>query len=160
ANPQQRLASTVSQFVVGAVGDTDAEILSTSGQLYRQMSLSRIYYCAFHPVQQTPFENVDAVDHVREFRLYQSSFLLRDYAWEVEDLPFVGPGNLRTDVDPKQAWADVHLLHTPIDVMKADRQQLMRIPGIGPVGAETILKARRQARLTDLNDLRKLVRGI
>lgn len=155
-NPHEKLASIVTQFVVGAVGDLDVELLSMSERLYRQMSLSRTYYSAFNPVFQTPFENLPSVDPKREFRLYQSSFLLRDYGWNLEDLPFVDQGNLRLDVDPKKALADETIRYEPIDLMTADREQLMRVPGIGPKGATAILKARRQTLITDLSQLRKI----
>ncbi|MEP7290745.1 MAG: radical SAM protein [Chloroflexota bacterium] len=148
--------SIVTQFVVGAVGDTDLELLSLSDRLYQQLKLSRVYYSAFGPVIQTPFENVPAVDPQREFRLYQASFLLRDYHWDVEDLNFTQSGNLDLSVDPKKAWADSHLRQSPIDVMTASREQLMRIPGIGPKNADTILRARRKGRLDDLSYLRKI----
>lgn len=149
-------ASTVTQFVVGAVGDTDLELLSVSERLYRQMGVTRAYYSGFHPVADTPFENLNASLPMREFRLYQSSFLLRDYGWSVEELPFEGEGHLRLDVDPKRAWADVHLRLAPLDVMLADRDALMRIPGIGPKGADAILRARRKGSISDLAHLRKL----
>jgi predicted DNA-binding helix-hairpin-helix protein len=71
-------------------------------------------------------------------------------------LSFLEDGNLRTDIDPKRAWAERYLRTTPIDVMKADRRQLLRVPGIGPVGADAIMQARRLGRLTDLAHLRKL----
>jgi predicted DNA-binding helix-hairpin-helix protein len=155
-NPYQKLARTVTQFVVGAVGDTDLELLSVSSRLYRQMGLTRAYYSGFHPVEQTPFENLAPTDPIREHRLYQASFLLRDYGWSVEDLLFLEDGNLRTDIDPKRAWAERYLRTSPVDVMKADRRQLMRVPGIGAVGAEAILRARRLGRLTELAHLRQL----
>lgn len=153
---RQKLASVVTQFVVGAVGDTDLELLSLSERLYRQVGLARAYYSAFHPVADTPFESLSAVLPLREHRLYQSSFLLRDYGWDVEDLPFEGSGNLRLDVDPKRAWADQHLTHAPIDLMRAERNVLLRVPGIGTRGADAILKARKTGRLTDLVHLRAI----
>jgi predicted DNA-binding helix-hairpin-helix protein len=152
----QRLASIVTQFVVGAVGDTDLELLSLTDNLYHQLGLKRAYYSAFNPVIDTPFENLPAVDPLREHRLYQSSFLLRDYGWDVEELPFQGAGNLRLDVDPKRAWADIHLIDNPIDVMKAERETLLRIPGIGPVGVDAIIKARRTGQLSELIHLRQI----
>jgi predicted DNA-binding helix-hairpin-helix protein len=155
-SPRRKVPSIVTQFVVGAVGDTDLELLTTSEKLYRQVGLARAYYMAFNPIIQTPFENVAAVSAMREFRLYQSSFLLRDYGWEVEDLPFEGSGNLRLDADPKRAWADLHLRHTPIDVMRAEKHILLRIPGIGPKGADAILKARKRGRLSDITQLRAI----
>jgi predicted DNA-binding helix-hairpin-helix protein len=149
-------ASSVTQFVVGAVGDTDLEILSISERLYRQMGISRAYFSGFNPVVDTPFENLNSTLPVREFRLYQSSFLLRDYGWSVEELPFETGGNLRLDVDPKRAWADIYLLHNPLDVMRAERADLLRIPGIGPKGADAIMAARRTTNLNDISQLRKL----
>lgn len=155
-NPHQKLASMVTQFVVGAVGDTDVELLTLSDQLYQHLHLSRVYYSPFSPVIQTPFENLPAVDRRREHRLYQASFLLRDYGWSSEELPYLDAGNLPLDIDPKKAWAQENLTHQPIELMTADRAELLRIPNIGPKGADQILKARQQGTLTSLNDLRKL----
>ncbi len=149
-------AGVVTQFVVGAVGDTDLELLSLSQQLYRQMKLRRAYFSAFSPVEETPFENLPPAPPLREFRLYQSSFLLRDYGWDVEELPFKGDGNLPLEVDPKRAWADEHLREAPIDVMRATRRELLRVPGIGPKGADRIIQARRKGRLADLEALRAI----
>lgn len=155
-NPHQRLARTVTQFVVGAVGDTDLELLSVSDRLYNQLHLARIYYSGFSPVIETPLENTPATASIREHRLYQASYLLRDYGWNVEDLPFIDAGNLRTDVDPKQAFAEASLKHAPIDLQQAERHELLRVPQIGPVGADAIIKARRERRITSLNQLRAL----
>ena len=155
-NPYEKLASTVTQFVVGAVGDTDLELMSMSDALYQQAGLARAYYSAFGPIEGTPFENLPSTEAIRQHRLYQSSFLLRDYAWDVEELPFLGDGNLRTDVDPKQAWADLYLKDKPIDLMQADREQLMRVPGVGKVGAENIIIARRKGKLSDLSHLKQI----
>ncbi len=152
----RRLASLVTQFVVGAVGDTDLELLDLSARLYRQAGLARAYYAAFRPVAGTPFENLPPALPLRERRLYQSSFLLRDYGWDVEELPFTGDGSLRLDADPKRAWADQHLRHSPLDLMRAERAALLRVPGIGPKGADAILRARRQGRLRDLAHLRAI----
>lgn len=76
--PHQKLAGTVTQFVVGAVGATDLELLSLSERLYREMGLSRTYYSAFSPVEHPPFEHLAPTDPLREHRLYQANFLLRD----------------------------------------------------------------------------------
>jgi predicted DNA-binding helix-hairpin-helix protein len=149
-------ASTVTQFVVGAVGDTDLELLSLSERLYRQMGLRRTYYSGFNPITETPFESLPPTSPVRERRLYQASFLLRDYAWDVEELPFEGSGNLRLDIDPKRAWAEEYLRHAPVDVMHASRHELLRVPGIGPRGADAIIRARRRGRLTDIAHLRAI----
>ncbi len=155
-HPHERLASSVTQFVVGAVGDTDLELLSMSEKLYKLAKLARVYFSAFSPVPGTPFEGLPATEAIREFRLYQSSFLLRDYKWDVEELPFLSHGNLREDVDPKQAWADEHLLHAPVEIMQADRDQLMRVPGIGPIGANAIIRSRRLGALSELLHLQQI----
>jgi predicted DNA-binding helix-hairpin-helix protein len=155
-HPYEKLAGTVTQFVVGAVGDTDQELLSLSSRLYRQYGLTRAYYSGFSPVVQTPFENLPSTDPLREHRLYQASFLLRDYGWKVEDLPFLSDGNMELGMDPKRAWAERYLREAPVDIMKASREQLLRVPGIGPKGAVAIMRARRQGRLTELMHLRQL----
>ncbi len=155
-HPYEKLAGTVTQFVVGAVGDTDQELLSLSNRLYRDYGLTRAYYSGFSPVIQTPFENLPATDPLREHRLYQASFLLRDYGWKVEDLPFLADGNMELALDPKRAWAERHLRSAPVEIMTASREQLLRVPGIGPVGADAIVRARRLGRITELAHLRKL----
>jgi len=148
--------SVVTQFVVGAVGDTDLEILQMSETLYRQMGLQRTYFSSFHPIIQTPFENLTATPTEREHRLYQASFLLRDYGWNLEELPFIANTNLRLDVDPKHAWAEQHLQGSPLEVNHATRDELLRIPGIGPKTADAIIHARQRGRLTSLAHLRTL----
>jgi predicted DNA-binding helix-hairpin-helix protein len=155
-HPYEKLAGTVTQFVVGAVGDTDQELLSLSNHLYRRYGLTRAYYSGFNPVIQTPFENLPATDPLREHRLYQASFLLRDYGWSIEDLPITSDGNMQLELDPKRAWAEKHLRSAPVELMTASRQNLLRVPGIGPIGADAILRARRRGRLTDLSHLRQL----
>ncbi|RIK57035.1 MAG: radical SAM protein [Chloroflexi bacterium] len=148
--------SIVTQFVVGAVGDTDLELLQVSEQLYQQFGLRRAYYSGFSPVDGTPFDGLPPTDPLREFRLYQASFLLRDYGWTVEDLPFQTDANLPLHQDPKRIWADAHLRQAPVEINRAARGELLRIPGIGPVAADAILRARRQGRLAELRHLRAL----
>ncbi len=151
-----RWPSSTTQFVVGAVGESDVELLTTTEFLHRQAGLARAYFSSFSPVPDTPLEDHPAASPLREHRLYQSSFLLRDYGFTVEELPFDSGGNLPLESDPKLAWAQRYLIHTPIEVNTAGRQDLLRVPGIGPVGAERILRERRRGRLRDLADLRKL----
>lgn len=151
-----RWASTITQFVVGPSGESDLELLSTSEYLYTQLGLKRTYYSAFFPILDTPLENHAPEDPVREHRLYQSSFLLRDYGFSLEDMPFAQNGNLPIDKDPKLAWAEINLLHQPIELNTATRQQLLMVPGIGPQGAAIILRVRRLHKLRSLEDLREL----
>jgi predicted DNA-binding helix-hairpin-helix protein len=151
-----RWASTITQFVVGASGESDLELISTSEYLYKQLKLKRTYFSAFVPIEDTPLENHPAENPWREHRLYQASFLLRDYGWGMEELPFEQNGRLPLNKDPKTAWAEQTLMHKPIELNKATREQLMMVPGIGPKGAESILRARRHHKLTSLDDLQKL----
>jgi predicted DNA-binding helix-hairpin-helix protein len=118
--------------------------------------LKRAYFSAFHPIPDTPLENKAATDPLREHRLYQASFLLRDYGFDLEELPFTGEGNLPLPSDPKLAWAQTNLAEKPLEVNRAERRDLLRIPGIGPKGADAILQARRQSKLRDLSALKKL----
>jgi predicted DNA-binding helix-hairpin-helix protein len=149
--------SSVTQFVVGAVGDSDLELLHTTEYLYRQLRLKRAYYSAFNPIQDTPLENQPPTDPMRQHRLYQASFLLRDYDFSLEEMPFDGTTqNLPLDTDPKLAWARTNLADRPIEINRADRRELLRVPGIGPKIADTILTARRQGKLHDLSSLSKM----
>ena len=151
-----RRASLTTQFVVGAVGEPDLELLLTASFLYRELGLARTYFSGFGPVPGTPLEDHTPINPRREHRLYQASFLLRDYAFDVEELPFTQEGNLPLETDPKLAWARDHLVENPIEVNTADRRLLLRIPGIGPKSADQILHARRQGKLRDLAHLRRL----
>ena len=151
-----RWPSSVTQFVVGAVGDTDLELLSTTQVLYHQFNLKRAYYSAFHPIEDTPLENLPATSPMREARLYEASFLIRDYGFDLEELPFDQGGNLPLNTDPKLAWARDNLSSHPIEINRADRHELMRIPGIGPKSANAILAARRQNCLHDIEALHSL----
>jgi len=151
-----RWPSSCTQFVVGATDESDAELLTTTESLYRQLGLARTYFSRFSPVPDTPLEDRPSASPLRERRLYQSSFLLRDYGFVAEELPFDATGNLPLSSDPKLAWAEQHLLDAPIELNAADRRDLLRVPGIGPKNAEKLLRERRQGRLRSLSDLRQL----
>lgn len=147
--------SLTTQFVVGAAGESDRELLQTVARAHRELCIRRAYFSAFHPIEHSPFADLPAANRLREFRLYQADFMLRDYGFRYDELPFDEHGLLPRDKTPKQAWADLHL-HEPIEVNQAPRAFLLRIPGIGPKSADKILAARRQARLRDLSQLRRL----
>lgn len=148
--------SSATQFVVGAVDENDVEILQTSSYLFNQLGLARIFYSRFNPVKDTPFENQSAANPLREHRLYQASMLLRDYGFAFEELPFTNQGNLPLNTDPKLACATQTLTHAPVEINRASKQELLRIPGIGHKSADIILRARRIHQLRELNDLRQL----
>ena len=151
-----RWPSSVTQFVAGGADESDLELLTTTAWLNKNVQLKRAYFSAFHPIPDTPLENKPAVDPQREQRLYQASFLLRDYGFDLEELPFTKQGDLPLLTDPKLAWAQANLAETPLELNKASRHDLIRIPGIGPKGAEAILQARRQNKLRDISTLKKL----
>ncbi len=146
--------SIVTQFVVGAVGDTDLELLEVTEKLYGQLGLRRSYFSAFHPVIQTPFENLAAQSPLREHRLYQASYLLRDYGFGLEDLPFAADTNLPLDSDPKLLFAEQTLKHAPVEINQASRGELLRVPGIGPIAADAIIAARKSNKMSDLSHLK------
>jgi len=147
---------STTQFVVGGADETDRELLVTSAQLLREARLSRVYFSRFNPVPGTPLENRPPENPMREHRLYQSDFLLRQYGFRFGDLVFDERGNLPLDTDPKVMWARQHLAHTPVELNRAGKSELLRVPGIGPRTVDVILRERRKGRLRDLTDLRKV----
>jgi predicted DNA-binding helix-hairpin-helix protein len=155
-NPYRSGPSQTTQFVVGPGGETDRELLDTTAYLRRTVGLARVYFSAFNPVPDTPLEDHPPASATRERRLYQSDFLLRDYDFGADELIFDADDNLPAEADPKLVWARHHLSHAPVEVNRAERRELLRVPGIGPVGVERILRARKQGRLRDLGDLHKI----
>jgi predicted DNA-binding helix-hairpin-helix protein len=154
AVPQVRAGSTTTQFVVGAVGERDREILAVVARLERQELLHHAHFSAFQPVVGTPMEGVAPTPARRELRLYQAEHLLRDYGFRFEELPFEADGNLSLDDDPKTAWAHAHPEHFPLEVMRAPRELLVRVPGIGPLAARRLVAARGAATFRFAADLR------
>ena len=151
-----RWPSTVTQYVVGGSDESDLELLTTTSWLHKNVHLGRAYFSAFSPIRDTPLENKTPTDPLREHRLYQASFLLRDYGFDLEELPFVEDGNLPLPTDPKMAWAQANLSEQPLEVNHAEKSQLLRVPGIGIKGANAILQARKTGKLRDLSTLKKL----
>lgn len=136
------------QFVVGGGGESDRELLTASDWLYREIGLRRAYYSAFRPIPDTPLEGLPPTPPVREHRLYQADFLLRDYAFELSEIMFDEAGDLAHEEDPKTAAARAHPERFPVEVNAASREELLRVPGIGPIIAERILKVRREKSIT------------
>jgi predicted DNA-binding helix-hairpin-helix protein len=151
-----RWSSSTTQFVVGPAGETDLELMSIVAHLTRSPGFARAYFEAFKPVPGTPLENHPPEDLLRQHRLYQASFLLRDYGFDLEDLSFTQQGNLPREVDPKLAYAEFNLMDAPVELNNADRNELLRIPGIGPRSASAIYLARRENKLQHLSQLHKL----
>jgi predicted DNA-binding helix-hairpin-helix protein len=147
--------SITTQFVVGAVGESDRELLDTVDRAHRELDLKRAYFSAFRPIDRSPFSDLPAEDPTRALRLYQADFMLRDYGFSAVELPFDEQGLLPRDKTPKQAWAEVHLVE-PIEINRASRTHLLKIPGIGPRSADRIIEARRETKLRDLSQLKAL----
>jgi predicted DNA-binding helix-hairpin-helix protein len=150
-----RARSLTTQFVVGAVGESDRELLETVQRAHRELGLWRAYFSAFHPIDKSPFSEMPAEDPTRALRLYQSDFMIRDYGFRYDELPFDEQGLLPRDKTPKQAWAERNL-HEPIELNRAPRHLLLRVPGIGPKSADKIIAARREASLHDIAQLKAL----
>jgi predicted DNA-binding helix-hairpin-helix protein len=148
--------SVATQFVVGGAGETDNELLSTTEYLYRKLGLKRAYYSPFKPVEGTPLEDCSPETLQRENRLYQASFLIRDYGFMMEELPFDEVGNLPLGIDPKLGWAKLNLSENPVEINNASRQELLRVPGIGPRGANSLLSRRRIMFINSVEELRKI----
>jgi predicted DNA-binding helix-hairpin-helix protein len=144
------------QFVVGASGESDREIGRAADRLYRDYHLTRAYYSKFSPVRDTPLENHPPAPFMREHRLYQMDFLLRKYDFPFEEIPFESNGNLSLQVDPKTAWARGHPELFPLEINRAEREELLRVPGLGPLTVKRILQTRNQQKIRSLSDLKKL----
>ena len=149
-------AGQTTQFVVGAAGESDREILMTTARLYRGMGLARAYFSAFQPVADTPLEGHSPTPPLREHRLYQSDWLLRRYDFTFEDLIFDEAGNLPREADPKMMWARAHPEPFPIEINRASREELLRVPGLGPHSVARILRLRHQGTFRTLTDLKKI----
>ena len=123
--------SLATQFVVGGCGESDVELLTTTQYLYSKLHLSRVYYSAFKPVAGTPLEERPRENPIRQDRLYQASFLLRDYGFDLEELPFTPQGNLPLEIDPKLAWANANLSEAPVELNSQTVTSFYEYPGLG-----------------------------
>lgn len=145
--------SHTTQFVVGAAGESDREIVDRAFDLYGRFGLARAYYSKFQPVPDTPLENRPPAPFIREHRLYQADFLMRRYGFRAGEIPFEPDGNLSVERDPKEAWAALHPEVFPLEVNTADRDLLLRVPGLGPTGVERIIDRRMESTLRSPADL-------
>ncbi|MFH0860706.1 MAG: radical SAM protein [Candidatus Altiarchaeota archaeon] len=135
-------AGQTTQFIVGASDETDYEILDTTNWLIGEMRLSRTYYSAFNPVPDTPLEGYEKTPAIREHRLYQAEFLIREYGFKFKNIIFQEEGNMPYAMDPKMAYAVHNLDLFPIDAEDAAFEELLLVPGIGPKTARRILNLR------------------
>ena len=141
-------------MIVGADGANDTTILSTSARLYGSYGLRRVYYSAFSPIPDSS-KNLPLIKPplMREHRLYQADWLYRFYGFDIDEIASTQKdGMLDLDIDPKLAWALANRQQFPVDVNKADREMLLRVPGFGTKTVKSILSSRRfrQLRLEDI----------
>ena len=150
-------AGQSTQLIVGATRDTDRHILHLTEALYQKYRLKRVFYSAYVPVVENSL--LPALDTkpplLREHRLYQADWLLRFYGFQASELLDEAHPDFNPQLDPKCSWAVAHLEQFPVEIMRADYETLLRVPGIGPTSARRIVSARRTAHLR-FEDLKKL----
>jgi len=150
------LAGATTQFVVGIGKETDRDFLETTHQLWKEKTIHHPHFAAFRPIEDTPLENEAETPLLRENRLYQADYLLRQYGFQPEELQFSASGNLPLARDPKLTWALAHPERFPVEMTTADRERLLRVPGLGPRSVERLLRLRRGSANVDLPALKKI----
>ncbi len=149
-------AGQSTQMIIGATPAPDATVLTKAAELYSKHKLRRVYYSAFSPIPHAdPGLPIERPPMMREHRLYQADWLLRFYGFRVEEITPPEEPQLALDKDPKLAWALRHREFFPLDVNKASRSALLRIPGIGVRNVQRIIEIRR-FRALRLEDLARL----
>jgi len=155
-------AGQSTQMIVGADAASDADIVTRAGTLYDRFSLRRVYYSAFSPIPDAsavlPLKRPPLM---REHRLYQSDWLIRFYGYAPADVGRAADdaGMLPLDIDPKLAWALKFRDDFPVDVNRAPREKLLRVPGLGVRAVNAVLAVRRQRKLR-LEDVARLTVSI
>jgi putative DNA modification/repair radical SAM protein len=151
-------AGQSTQMIVGADGADDRAIVAKASKLYDRFSLRRVYYSAFSPIPDAsavlPLQRPPLM---REHRLYQSDWLMRFYGFKPAEVADAAgaDGMLPLDIDPKLAWALKHRDRFPVDVNRAPREALLRVPGLGVKAVDRLIASRRWRRLS-LDDVSRL----
>lgn len=141
-------AGQSTQMIVGATDDSDATILHQASSLYARQKLRRVYYSAFSPIPDASSKlPLQAPPLVREHRLYQADWLVRFYGFAAHELTTKDAPNLDLTIDPKLAWAMRYRHLFPVDLNKAPRHLLLRVPGLGTKSVERIVRIRRWHKL-------------
>jgi len=145
-HPELAPSGQSTQLMVGAVDETDEDIVKRVGWIHDRFSIKRVYFSGFQPMEGTPLESRDEADPMRVLRLYQADSLLSSYGFSPDELRFSG-GYLDTDLDPKYAAAmDMDIF--PVDLESAPYHEIIRVPGIGPRSARRIIEMRSRTHLT------------
>ncbi len=146
---EKRVKQTT-QFIVGAAGESDRHIVNYTKALYDRIGLERVYFSAYQ--NQEPQAD-DPQKLMREHRLYQVDFLFRKYGFEQSDIIYDKSGLLSMEVDPKEVWAKNHPEFFPVNVNKANRYELLRVPGLGPISVDRIIERRKLSKLSSYDDI-------
>ncbi|WP_299255882.1 putative DNA modification/repair radical SAM protein [uncultured Aquimarina sp.] len=149
STPRYAPAGQSTQMIIGATGESDKDIMLSATYYYKKFNMRRVYYSGYIPVtsdNRLPSLQTK-VPILRENRLYQTDWLLRFYGFSVNELLNDQYKNLALDIDPKLSWALRNLDFFPVDINKADKNILARIPGIGMQSVSKILQARKFRKL-------------
>lgn len=142
-------AGIATQFVVGAAGESDRDLVLATQWLHQELAVSRVYYAAFQPIVDTPLAGLARTPAVRGQRLLQADWLLRHYHFRAEELAFDAGHNFVLAHDPKLAWALQHPERFPVEINTASYEGLLRVPGLGPLSAKRIMRLRVLGRLRE-----------
>ncbi|MBP1736398.1 MAG: putative DNA-binding protein with the Helix-hairpin-helix motif [Oscillospiraceae bacterium] len=150
-------AGQATQMIIGASPETDYQIINLAAAMYGKYALKRVFYSAYIPaVEDSLLPALDAKPPLlREHRLYQADWLIRQYGFGAEELLSPDTPNFNLYLDPKCNWAINHMHEFPVDVNQAALEVLLRVPGIGPTSARRIITARRNGRL-GLTELKRI----
>ncbi|SHJ91870.1 putative DNA modification/repair radical SAM protein [Pseudozobellia thermophila] len=149
STPKYAPAGQSTQMIIGATGESDKDIMYSAVHYYTHYNMKRVYYSGYVPVaddSRLPALG-SQVPMLRENRLYQTDWLLRFYGFQVTEILNSEHPNLDIDVDPKLGWALRNLHHFPVDINKADKVLLARVPGIGMRSVDKLIQARRFRKL-------------
>ena len=151
AGESRKRVKQTTQFIVGAAGESDRQIVNYTQALYERLGLQRVYFSAYQP----PIRN-NPQSFIREHRLYQVDFLFRKYGFNSSDIFYDQDGRLSIDTDPKELWAKNHPEAFPVNINTATRYSLLRVPGLGHITVAKILQMRKSAKITSIDDIGKV----
>ncbi len=178
-NKYSRVKQTT-QFIVGAADENDSEIVKYMWGLYDRLNLKRIYFSAYQnptesdsnlftksEIRNTKYEipnqstignrqsTISNTSFVREHRLYQVDFLMRKYGFKENEISFDDSGNLPLDTDPKESWAKRNPQYFPVNINKASKFELLRVPGLGQISVDRILEIRQSSKIHSISEIGK-----
>lgn len=148
------------QYIVGASDETDSEIVQSMSSIYNDLHFKRVYFSVYQKGLGDPnipgernFLTSPDERFTREHRLYQVDFLMRKYGFKTDDILLDSDGNLSLTKDPKELWAETHPEFFPVMINKADKESLLKVPGLGPETVKRILDMRKASRISRPEEL-------